>query len=773
MRRMKNTKKLTSFLFLTAIVLLVAGFSFAYFSFSKVQTDYSLIVGGGTVNLNFEYSTDYYIPDMPCTEREAMKYTPITFNVKGINDKGNSIFYEISFDDLISAADETLFNDTDIIQFSLKKNGDFIYREKSYDDFDGEIIDIGSITPKSGMSVNDKYELWLWIRDDVLVSDSPKYTQGFYKVFDTLSFDKKVALTGISINAYEGLGVTLKTNFEETTTHKILVEAPNLYTSGNYIQLTNAVPLITTTQPSTYGYSFNGWSESKNGPVIYYPGDIITESKTLYAQYTNRAALLSPFSTISSAAYTANAYSEMNWPESSWYQNTVRPYVKEIYFAYTTQAFGRAGVDSGYYDYYLISSHNLGLYTDQNEPTLITDDIYVKWDNTNKILRIESPSSINFYSSSSSASLFYNSPNLYTISFLNFNFRFDMNDSLFYSCSSLRNIDLTGVYFNRKNSNTLYNSFRKCTNLVEVTLPKLIDNPDVQYDMFCCFASDPNLKKINYEAFNHQNFSRLLQFLYGTKIEEFDMSYMSFPENSSLQDAFRNTSMLTEFHIQGTDYSKVTNMLGFLTESKVKRVDMSYLDLSSCTTFESMFSRNSNLEFVRLDNIVMPNVQSLQKICELCTNLVTFYLNNTDLSSVTTLSGMFYTCGSLRAFEWSGKPCKSTESVQEMFYGCKNLVVADVSMVDPENLTSAANTFYQCSNLTTILSNCNWYNLETANHIFSFASKLVGGNGSKRAVEDQSNPYRCAIDDEIPGCFTLKDPNAVYDHRRGAQILTT
>lgn len=242
MRRMKNTKKLTSFLFLTAIVLLVAGFSFAYFSFSKVQTEYSLIVGGGTVSLNFDYSTDYYIPDMPCTEREAMMYTPIEFTVKGINDKGDSIFYEISFDDLISAADETLFGDTDIIQFSLKKNGEFIYREKSYDDFDGEIIDIGSITPKSGMSVNDKYELWLWIRDDVLVSDSPKYTKGFYKVFDTLSFDKKVALTGISINAYEGLGVTLKTNFEESTAQEILVEAPNLYTNGSYLELTSSVP---------------------------------------------------------------------------------------------------------------------------------------------------------------------------------------------------------------------------------------------------------------------------------------------------------------------------------------------------------------------------------------------------------------------------------------------------------------------------------------------------------------------------------------------------
>ena len=763
MRRMKNTKKLTSFLFLTAIVLLVAGFSFAYFNFSKVQTDYSLIVGGGTVNLNFNYSTDYHIPDMPCTEREAMKYTPISFNVKGINDKGDSIFYEISFDDLISAADETLFGDTDIIQFSLKKNGDFIYREKSYNDFDGEIIDIGSVTPKSGMSVNDKYELWLWIRDDVLVSDSPKYTQGFYKVFDTLSFDKKVALTGISINAYEGLGVTLKTNFDESTTQEILVEAPNLYTNGRYIQLTSSVPLIGIKEERTVGYFFCGWSESKDGPVKYYPGDIITENKVLYAQYSNKTAYVRAFENMNAGSYSETGFYSKNWPASGYFDSSIRPNVKEIIFGYTTMAFGRQGVVNGYYNYYLVSKGITNLIVTPQDPIFGLDDVYVRWDSTSKILRLDSPSSINISYSDGETSIFSNCPNLYTVTLYNGNFRMNQGSQMFYSSPNIRKLDLSGAYFNCRNVKTFYNSFRSCSNLEELILPKLIDNPDGYYDAFCCFALSSKLKKVNWESFNHQYFSRTLQFFYGTNIQECDMSYMNFTDGAILKQSFYNAK-LKQIHVQGPDYSKVTDMYGFLQYCPIEYIDMSGIDISNCTDISYLLSNCTSLRFARLDNLKMGNVKTVYNMFSYSTSLTTVYMNNTDFTNVYTATAMFYSCTNLRIAEWSGKQSKVSYEANSMYRNCYELLICDVSMLNGGMLKNATSCFSNMRKCKAILSNSNWYNLADCRTPFTNDYVLTGGNGTQYTVAHYTDTAYCKIDDDVhPGYFTLKDSDVVYN----------
>ena len=179
-----------------------------------------------------------------------------------------------------------------------------------------------------------------------------------------------------------------------------------------------------------------------------------------------------------------------------------------------------------------------------------------------------------------------------------------------------------------------------------------------------------------------------------------------------------------------------------------------------------MFYEGNNLTTIDLQNINTSKTINMNSMFAICNNLTTLNLSSFDTSKVTNMSYMFNDCKSLTSLDVSKFDTSKVTNMSYMFGYCKSLTSLEVSKFDTSKVTDMGYMFYYCSSLTSLdISNFNTsqvtkmihmfgncsslrsiyvseYNETTGNgwttknvtnsyNMFTEATRLVGGNGTK------------------------------------------
>lgn len=123
-----------------------------------------------------------------------------------------------------------------------------------------------------------------------------------------------------------------------------------------------------------------------------------------------------------------------------------------------------------------------------------------------------------------------------------------------------------------------------------------------------------------------------------------------------------------------------------------------------------------------------------------CSRLTSLDLSNFDTSQVTSMEYMFSECSRLTSLDVSKFDTSQVTNMGDMFYECSSLTSLDVSKFNTSQVTDMRFMFYDCINLKSIYvseydeeTEKGWTtkNVTDSGDMFTGATKLVGGNGTK------------------------------------------
>lgn len=144
-----------------------------------------------------------------------------------------------------------------------------------------------------------------------------------------------------------------------------------------------------------------------------------------------------------------------------------------------------------------------------------------------------------------------------------------------------------------------------------------------------------------------------------------------------------------------------------------------------------------------------------------CTNLLQLDLLYFDTDKVNNMTLMFYYCNNLTKLSMNSLNTINVEAMNSMFRECHSLTMADLTNVNTKNVINMNYMFYNCKELTKIYVGQLWTTekVDNSNYMFSYDTKLVGGNGTLFNTAKTNQEY-ARIDggpnSATPGYFTLK-----------------
>ena len=148
-----------------------------------------------------------------------------------------------------------------------------------------------------------------------------------------------------------------------------------------------------------------------------------------------------------------------------------------------------------------------------------------------------------------------------------------------------------------------------------------------------------------------------------------------------------------------------------------------------------------------------------------CSNLTTVEgLENVNATSASSFYQMFKDCSSLVSIDSETLESPNVTNFGDMFYGCSSLESLDISSLSSASAGQCGNMFRGCSSLTTIYVRSG-FDLSSlgSQWVFTSASKLVGGNGTKFSNANVHASYARIDSDGSPGYFTLKTQTLTLD----------
>ena len=204
---------------------------------------------------------------------------------------------------------------------------------------------------------------------------------------------------------------------------------------------------------------------------------------------------------------------------------------------------------------------------------------------------------------------------------------------------------------------------------------------------------------------------------------------------------FSKSRSLTSLDVSKFDTSQVTNMDSMFWECKsLTSLDVSNFDTSQVTSMYFMFSQCNRLTSLDLSKFNTSQVTDMYGMFYECSRLTSLDLSKFDTSQVTSMEYMFSECSRLTSLDVSKFDTSQVTNMSFMFDNCSSLTSLDVSKFDTSRVTDMSFMFYDCSNLKSIYvseydeeTGKGWTtkNVTDSDGMFTGATKLVGGNGTK------------------------------------------
>mgnify|MGYP004551000819 CR=1 FL=1 len=212
-------------------------------------------------------------------------------------------------------------------------------------------------------------------------------------------------------------------------------------------------------------------------------------------------------------------------------------------------------------------------------------------------------------------------------------------------------------------------------------------------------------------------------------------------------------SEATTLDLSSFDTSKVTNMNSMFSDSQATILDVSNFDTSKVTNMSLMFynSQATTLDVSNFDTSKVTNMNSMFFLSK----AATLDVSNFDTSKVTDMSSMFDN-SQVTTLDVSTLDTSQVTTMNSMFYLSKTTTL-DLSNFNTSNVTDMGHMFYSSENLKTIYVSNKFKidNVTSSNYMFTGATKLVGGAGTKYDANHVDKVY-AHIDGGTsnPGYFT-------------------
>lgn len=229
---------------------------------------------------------------------------------------------------------------------------------------------------------------------------------------------------------------------------------------------------------------------------------------------------------------------------------------------------------------------------------------------------------------------------------------------------------------------------------------------------------------------------------------------------------FNNFSQLTEIKgIKNLNTSQVRYMSNmFAGCSKLKSVDLTYMNLQNVEDMDYMFYYCLVLKTVYLKGLNTSNVKNMKSMFELCKSLEYLDLSSFNTQNVKNFQRMFYECSSLKAIYASPKfvvNVSDLDSKANMFYRCYNLAGESMTYNPAHVNGDYAKFVYGYFLDATYLIPWVKQNGKTITLYYGYKKTL--GTGEYELIEwtkknkDKSKPFTKATFDES---FTLYQPDS-------------
>ena len=257
-----------------------------------------------------------------------------------------------------------------------------------------------------------------------------------------------------------------------------------------------------------------------------------------------------------------------------------------------------------------------------------------------------------------------------------------------------------------------------------------------------------------------------MSYMFGgcSSLTNLDVSKFDTSQVTNMSAMFDNCSSLTSLDVSKFDTSQVTDMGDmFYSCSSLTSLDVSKFDTSKVTNMSSMFNSCSSLTSLDVSKFDTSQVTAMHGMFDSCSSLTSLDVSKFDTSKVTGMRYMFHSCSRLTSLDVSNFDTSQVTAMYAMFFRCSSLTSLDVSKFDTSKVTAMSYMFDSCSKLSKIyVSEYNettgkgWTtkNVTDSNNMFTGATKLVGGNGTKYNSSYTDATYARIDKEGEPGYLT-------------------
>lgn len=230
-------------------------------------------------------------------------------------------------------------------------------------------------------------------------------------------------------------------------------------------------------------------------------------------------------------------------------------------------------------------------------------------------------------------------------------------------------------------------------------------------------------------------------FYEGNNLTTIDLQNINTSKTINMNSMFAICNNLTTLNLSSFDTSKVIDMENmFYKNEKLVTLDISSFNTSEVTTMSNMFSNCTSLTKLNLNNFNTSKVTDMNSMFFECRNLATLNISNFNTPQVTDMSYMFSEGEALETLDVSKFDTSQVTNMKAMFQACRKLIELNISNFNTSQVTNMSYMFCNCSSLRSIyVSEYNettgkgWTtkNVTDSDNMFTGATKLVGGNGTK------------------------------------------
>ena len=300
--------------------------------------------------------------------------------------------------------------------------------------------------------------------------------------------------------------------------------------------------------------------------------------------------------------------------------------------------------------------------------------------------------------------------------------------SMFSSCSSIQNLDLSS--FDMTNVNSAGSMFNGMSQLRELNLSnwKFNDNITNYFTSTTSLRFDTQLENLilnNVDTSNVTTMDNMFGSLsFTNKLTTLDLSDFDTSNVNSMFSLFDGSTSLTNLDLSSFDTKKVESV-NYLFRGCTNLADLNLsgwdLSNSSYNADSGLFDNCKNLKSLNMTNFVFPENSSA--FFANLTNLNNLVLNGSDTSHVVNMSGMFSDCSNLTELDLISFDTGEVTNISNMFSGTEKIKALDLSNFKTNKITSIGGIFNQMNSLQT-LDLSNWIFNDKISNGFSITTGL-------------------------------------------------